>query len=189
MVNLLPPKNKEELLKEENWKIALILGFNFLAALVCFSLILYLINIFIVGEVSSQKIIYEQKEKEFISPQMQDLEQGLILFNKTFLELDSFYEKGFKATKVFDELSEVIPSEVYLTSLSFNLKSSNEKTVECALTGFSPSREDLLELKENLEEKPIFEEVYFPPSNWIKSTDINFQVTFRINPVRNFTSS
>jgi len=180
MINLLPPKNKKELLGEENWKIIMILGINILVIFVCFSLILYAINIFISGEINSQKIIYEQREKEFKIPQTQALQQNLITFNDILFQLDSFYQSRFKATEIFEEISETIPSEIYLTNLSINAsKIGKEKTIGYTLAGFSPSREILLKFKENLEKKETFEEVYFPPVNWVKPTDINFQVTFK----------
>ena len=180
MINLLSSKNKEELLQEENWKVVMILGINILVIFVCFVFILYSINIFISGEINSQKIIYEQREKEFKTLPMQTLQQNLITFNEILSRLDSFYQHRFNATKILEEISETIPSEIYLTNLSINPKTVKEKEVECILVGFSSAREDLLLFKENLEKKEIFEEVYFPPANWVKPTDINFRVTFKI---------
>jgi len=180
MINLLPSQNKKELLQEENWKIIMILGIDILVILVCFSLILYSINIFISGEINFQKIIYEQREKEFEIPQMQTLQQGLITFNKTLSQLDSFYQSRFKATEILEEISEIIPSGIYLTNLSINPKTVKEKEIEYTLAGFSPTRENLLLFKENLEKKETFEEVYFSPANWLKPIDINFTVNFKI---------
>ena len=177
MINLLPPQNKEELLQEENWKIVMILGINILVILVCFSLILYAINIFVSGEINSQKIIYEQKEEEFKTLPMQTLQQNLITFNEILSRLDFFYQNRFDATEILEEISGTIFPEIYLTNLSINQK---EKTTEYVLAGFSPTREVLLKFKENLEKKENFEEVYFPPASWVKPTDINFTVNFNV---------
>ena len=113
---------------------------------------------------------------------MQDLEQGLINFNKTLYQLDSFYQNQLRATEIFEKLLKVISPEIHLANLSFSRKAADNKTIECSLAGFSPTRESLLELKEGLEKEKAFEDVYFSPATWIKSTDINFQVTFKINP-------
>ena len=180
MINLLPPENKEEFLQERNWKIIMILGINLLLILICFSLILHAINIFILGELNSQVIIYQQKEKEFEASKIYEIERGLKIFNESLLKLDYFYQDRFNGEKFLEEISEVIPSEVYLTYLSLNFKDGQKKEIDCVLSGFSPSREILLSFKENLEKRENFEEVYFPPASWVKQTDINFVVNFKI---------
>lgn len=180
MINLLPPQSKEELRKEENWKIVMILGINVLLVLVCFSLILYSINLFISGETRAQKILYQEREKEFQTPQMQSLQKNLTTFNLTLSQLDSFYGSQFSATEILEEISETIPSGIYLTNLSITPKSGKERLIECTLAGFSPTRETLLRFKENLEKKEGFEGVSFPPVSWVKQNDISFTVNFRI---------
>lgn len=179
MINLLPPKNKEELLREGNWKVIMILGIDVIAIFICFSLILYSINVFISGEIKAQKIIYEQREKEFKSPRTRDLQENLITFNKTLSQLDSFYKSQFKAAKILEGISEAIPSGIYLTNLSVNPKIGKEKITEYIIFGFSLDRGVLLKFKENLEKKEIFEEVYFPPADWVKPANINFMVNFK----------
>ena len=153
MINLLPPENKEEFLREKNWKIIMILGINLLLILICFSLILYAINIFILGELNSQIIIYQQKEREFENSKIYEIERSLKIFNESLLKLDYFYQDRFNGEKILEEISEVIPSEISLANLSLNFKDGQEKKVECVLSGFSPNREILLNFKENLEKK------------------------------------
>lgn len=158
----------------------MILGIDILLILVCFSLILYSIDIFISGETKVQKILYEEREKELKNPRTQTLQTNLIVLNQTLSWLQSFYENQFKVTKILEEISETVPSRVYLTNLSINPKIEKEKITEYTLAGFSPTREILLKFKENLEKKEIFEEIYFPPANWVKPADINFTVTFKL---------
>jgi len=180
MINLLPPQSKEELKREENWKIVTILGINVLLVLICFSLILYSINIFISGETKAQKILYQEREREFQTPQMQALQKNLTTFNLTLSQLDYFYGSQFGATKILEEISETIPSGIYLTNLSVSPRSGKEKLIECTLAGFSPTRETLLKFKGNLEQEEGFEGISFPPVSWVKQSDINFTVNFRI---------
>ncbi|MDD2696560.1 MAG: PilN domain-containing protein [Candidatus Pacebacteria bacterium] len=159
----------------------MILGINVLLILLCFSLILYSINIFISGETKAQKILYQEREKEFQTPQMQTLQKNLTTFNLTLSQLDSFYGSQFSATEDLEEISETIPSGIYLTNLSISPpKSGKEKLTECTLAGFSTTREILLKFKENLEGQGRFEAISFPPVSWVKQNDINFTVNFRI---------
>jgi Tfp pilus assembly protein PilN len=182
MINLLPTLNKEELKQEEQWKLVMILGILVLAVLICFSLILFSIEIFISGEVETQKILLNQKEKELENPKIQTLKENLITLNQTFSQLDSFYQNQFSLTEILEKISQTLPAGTYLTNLSIVHQPEKEGKgkMNCSLSGFASSREILLEFKENLEKEERFQEIYFPPANWVKPTDINFTVNFKI---------
>jgi Tfp pilus assembly protein PilN len=179
MINLLPPEKKEEIRNERNWKISLILSVNLIAVFVCLGLVLFLINIFLSSKIDFQNIIYQEKEKDFNSLKTQTLSQNLEIFNQTFSRLDSFYQNQFRATKTLESVSRDIPTGIYLTNLLINPKKEVEIT-ECVLTGFSANRDALLKFKENLEKKEEIKDVYFPTSSWVKATDINFTINFKI---------
>src|SRR4030042_2554413 len=181
MINLLPPFKKQEIRQEENWKILITLGISILAILICFVLILCAINIFIDGDVELEKILYKQRGKEFESSEMQALKTKIVEFNKVVLQLDNFYQNQLKPTETIGKILNTIPEGIYLMNLSVNLGNDKDKRTQCELKGFSQTREMLLNFKENLEKEEIFEEVSFPPSTWLESTDISFTVTFKIN--------
>jgi Tfp pilus assembly protein PilN len=180
MINLLPPEKKEELLREKRLRLMTILGISLLFFLVCFSLILFSIKTFVGGEVEAQKILFEQREKELRNPQMQALEENLVSFNLVLSKLESFYHSQTKLNEILEKISEIIPSEIYLTNLSIVPSSEKTSRIKCDLSGFSPTREKLLELKGNLEDEESFEGVSLPPASWVEATDINFIATFRI---------
>lgn len=182
MINLLPSKEKINLREEENWKLTMIIGILILIFLISFSLILFSIKFFIEGEVEVQKILFNQREKEFQNPQMQSLQANLISFNQTLFQLESFYQNQLKLTENLEKISKTLPLGIYLTNLSIKPQLKNEGgwQLGCNLSGYSPTREVLLEFKKNLEEEERFQEVYFPPANWVQAKDINFTVSFVI---------
>jgi len=173
MINLLPPQYKAELKEEENWKLTLILSILFLIFLACSTLILFSIKISISGQAEAQKILLLQEEKKFKESQIQNLEEKITISNQALLKLNSFYQSQTNLTEILEKISETLPTNVYLTTLNFN-------PAQISLSGFSPTREILLEFKKNLEQEELFEEIYFPPSNWVKPTDIDFSVNFKI---------
>jgi len=177
MINLLPPQQKEELKKEEQYKIVLILGMIIFICLIYFSLILHSINIFLSGEAESQTIVYSQREKELKNPQIQALQANLADFNQKVFQLDSFYQNQVVLTEMLEKISATIPPEISLLSFSLSLE---EKTVKCILSGLSPDREILVKFKDILEKEEIFTEIYFPPTCWIQPKDINFTINFNI---------
>jgi len=182
MINLLPPQYKAELREEESWKLILILEILVLIFLICSALILFSIKISISGQVEAQKILLSYEEKKFEESQIQNMEEKITTSNQTLLELNSFYQGQTNLTEILEKISETFPVNVYLATLNFSpLTTKNEKYVaQISLSGFSPTREILLEFKKNLEKEELFEEIYFPSSNWVKPTDIDFSVNFKI---------
>ena len=174
-MNLLPPKQKQELLLEEKFRIVLILGIIITAFLISFIFILISIKIFISAEAEIQKINLAQKEQESGNATFQEIENKIITANAVFSQLADFYHKQRDNVVIFKEIFDALPSGVYLTNLSFNSANS-----QFSIAGFSPSRELLLKLKENLEKENNFSAVYFPPTNWIEPVDINFSLNFKI---------
>ncbi len=180
MINLLSPKEKIVLIQEENQKLILILGIILFLALICFALILLSIKIHISGELDAQKIFLEQKKLD--SSSTQEIEQEIKHQNLAFSDLKTFYQKDFRKSEILERVSQKLPSSTYLTNFSLSTFIFKEKTSEFSifLLGFSPNRDILLEFKKNLESEDMFQEVDFPPSNWVKPNDINFSVSFKI---------
>ncbi len=168
MINLLPPQYKAELKEEESWKLVLILEILVLIFLICLALILFSVKIFISGQLEAQKILLLQKEKKFEESQIQSLEGKIIISNQTLSKLNSFYQDQTNLTEILEKIF-----ETYLTILNLD-------PAQISLSGFSPTREILLEFKKNLEQEELLGEIYFPPSNWVKPTDIDFSVNFKI---------
>lgn len=176
MIDLLPAQQKEELREEEKLKLVLILGIVFISFLLSIALILFLIKNYISEGLEIQKILLEEKEK-IIS-----LEKGLekeIKDSNLFLSnLNSFYQERLDITKILEKLSLTLPPKTYLTN--FNFLTQKEGLAQISLYGFCPSRELLLSFKENLEKVEEFGDVFFPPENWVKPTDINFNLSFKL---------
>ncbi len=85
MINLLPLQQKEELRREENFKLILNLAFLIFLFLISIYLIFYSINNFIIGTVESQKILLQEKaniekdtgkEKDWINYNKDLVKQG-----------------------------------------------------------------------------------------------------------------
>lgn len=175
MINLLPPQEKQILLKEKQFQEILTLSAIILVAFSFLSLMLFLIKIDLSGRLSLHQEIWQQKNKEFEISEIKNLEQEIGFLNQILPKLDSFYQDKFYLINVLEDLAQTLSSELYLTNFSYR----NEEK-EVSVSGFSPSRTVLLEFKKALEVKENFKEIYFPSSNWINPADIDFTVTFKI---------
>lgn len=180
MINLLPPEEKEKLLLEQIKKLIIILGSAALIILVCLILILSSIKFYILAEVNSQKIILEQAEKKYQTPDLSTVENLVQKYNKTLLQLKSFYKEETYFSKALKTISEIQrPEGVYLTNLSLNRK-ENPAKIEVTVSGISDTRENLLLFKKNVEEEEKIKNSYFSPQSWISPKDVNFSLTFEI---------
>jgi Tfp pilus assembly protein PilN len=177
MINLLPPQYKQELKKEENLKLVLILGIIFLIFLISLTLILLAIKIYIGEQVESLKFLIEKEREKSETRQNLELREKIEKTSQTISKLESFYEEKIYFSAILENIFQTIPEGVYLTSLTIVEK---ENIAQISLSGFAPTREILFELKNNLESKKQFSEINFPPQNWLKPTNIDFTATFKI---------
>ena len=106
---------------------------------------------------------------------MQELKAKTKEYNLILSKLKNFYQSQPDLTSILAKISSAFPEETYLTSFSFN-----SRTSQVSLTGFSPTDEILLQFEENLKRTEGLKEVVFPRDTWLQSTNINFLVTFKI---------
>ena len=181
MINLLPPEYKKELLKEEQYKIVLNLGIFVLLFLFCFSLILLSIEIYVSGQLEIEKQFIEQSQKEMKFSKIEDLEQKIKSVNENVSKLALFYENQTSIIKISEEISNMLPDGIYLNNISINTSKEKDYRFLVSLSGFSPSRELLLELENNIKKKQeFFKDSNFPQSTWTKPVDIDFSLNLKI---------
>lgn len=172
-INLLPPKAKTELFEEEIKRLITILGGLIVFFLISLTLILLSTEIYISAQVSSKQTQLDMQEGQLRVPEIQDLKEKITKANQNLSKLDSFYEGQIKLGEIFEKISEILLPNMYLVTFSYQ-----KEDLQVSLSGHAPNRENLLEFKKNLEKE--FPNPYFPPQNWIKSIDIDFQVNFKI---------
>lgn len=175
MINLLPPQYKEELRQERNFRMILILTVTFLFFLISLILILFSVKFYIQSQADALEILISAEEKTIKKADATELNSKITEANKKIKNLLLFYEKQPNLVSLIEKIFQALPQGVNLTSLSWQKESG-----QVVLSGFSPSREILFELKSNLEATEEFTEVFFPPQNWIKPNNIDFQATFKV---------
>ncbi len=83
-----------------------------------------------------------------------------------------------KFSKVVREFAPLVPFGVEIDNMRID---SSQATVQ--ITGFSPTREKVIQLYENIvASSQKFPNVNYPLENVAKPVDINFHFTFNINP-------
>ncbi len=176
MINLLPPKEKEELVLEIKKNLAITLGGIFLVFLICLILVLMSIRFYILGEIASRSIILNQSEKIYQTPDFILYKTAVQNYNKDFEQILNFYKNQTFFSSALEVVSEIPrPRGLYFTGLSVK---RNKDKLSASVSGFAKSREDLLNFKSSIEKAKQISNVYFLPQSWIKPTNINFSLTF-----------
>jgi len=176
MINLLPPREKKELLREKTERLTIILGGIFLIFLICLILVLFAVKTYIWGQVESKTILLNQIKKEYQNSNIQELEGAIEEYNTKIIQVDNFYNKQVYFTESIEEVSQLKPDGIYFIYLS--LKRNADNSITFSISGFSETRDNLTLYKNNLENQKEIKEIKFSPLSWAKPTDISFQVTF-----------
>lgn len=189
MINLLPPEEKKEILLKRKRAVVLV------------NLILLLLFFVLLASTMSLMKFYWQTRTTYLNAQFinnkQILERNLDektlnkinSLNLSFEKLNDFYSKKTYISEVLEKITHILPDKIYLTYLSISpdVVAENENDAlnkligfKISITGFSPTREEIIQLKENMEKEEDFKEVFFPLTNWVKSTNVNFSLSFKI---------
>lgn len=180
MINLLPPQQQEELRRYRIKKITIALGVIGTTFLVVLALVLLTLTIHLRGEVEYQSSVLETKRGESKTDEIESIQDEFSDYNEKVSKLQKFYKQQDHPSKFLKELDSVLPPSVYLTSLSYNKVEGGEYQARVRLSGYCPSRETLLGLKNKIDEKAEWGELELPPSNWVKPADISFKLNFKI---------
>lgn len=183
MINLLPPKEKEDYIVERRERITIILGTLFLYGLVGFACILFFINIALKREIVYQQYEVNQIKKDYEQSGVKNFQQEINLFNKDLEKFQKFYSGKEYFSNIISEVAAVLPPGIYLNSMSVDFeKGSKSSYFAVSISGFSPTRDDLFKLKKNFEKNSNFIDINFPPDNWVKPGNIEFFINFKAKP-------
>jgi len=173
-LNLLPIEQKQRLrlyLIEHNIIFAgFFVIFLLLIVVLCFGGFLMFTSI--KSSSINQEIVIEQSKIiqtntiKGIEKKVKELNQELVDLEKISKNQSNFYQT----------LLNIIPELLSEVNV-YNLELSSE-TKRITVTGFSSTREDLLEIKQKLEKSSRYKEIDFPISNLTNSKNIDFRFSF-----------
>lgn len=181
MINLLSPEYKQELLKEKQFKIVVILIIVTISFLISLALVLFSVEIYTASQLDAEKNFLEYSQREMELFKIEELENKIILTNEEISKLDTFYAQQSSAIEILEKISQVVPQGIYFRNIALNTASEEGYKFVLAINGFSPDRQSLLDLEKNLENnRDFFKTFNFPSSIWTKSEDIEFSLILKI---------
>jgi hypothetical protein len=193
MINLLPPQEKKAIILDQTKNLAIILCVIFLAYFISLALILLIVNFSILITMQQQQDILTNSKKIYQDSDFIFYENVVEQNNQNLTKIDSFYKNNAYVSDALKEISgidkssglsltSILVNQGKLGDIKANQKPDNSKVLTVTLLGISDNRETLSQFKQNLEKDPKITNMVFPPDNWLKSTDINFSLTFEFKP-------
>ncbi len=176
MINLLPPGEKKQIADETNARIIFVLGIGFMIFLLVLFLSALFINVKLNGSLQADRILLNAAKEDFKKSGNVEVQKKLEADNQKIYQISTFYEGQSSLVSALELISDALPGGIYLTNLSYR-----EDSGSFQISGFSPTRDNLYNLKNNLEKATAFKDVVFPPSDWLKPMDIDFQVNFKLS--------
>ena len=171
MINLLPQKQKDELEREQMFRVVMILGIVMTASLICLALMFYVVKFFFEAKYDVKTISVEDKKKMIQIMKVEDDEKNISYYNANFSKLEVIYKNQTNASLMIKELIDSLPQGIYLKNLSLTGN-------KAAVSGYCPDRDSLVLFKRNLEGKTNFQKLDFPANDWVEQKDINFSLNF-----------
>lgn len=186
MINLLPPSFKKEIRQEENLRLLVIILALLFLFLLSTSFLLGSLRIYLSGEIKTQEARLVVQREALERHKEQEIIKSL---NWDVLNTARLYRRQVQLGAVFVSLADNLPDSMVLENFSYTpvseaIVKEEVKTIPAkfTLSGFAPTREILFSFKESLEADSLFQNVTFPPSNWVNSQDIIFSVSLELAP-------
>ncbi len=180
MINLLPPKEKEQLFLERNKKLVIILGYIMIISLIYLALVLFSVKFYVLEQMSHQKSTLNTIEAKYQTVDFLSYNDIVKKYNAYLTKVNTFYKKEIYLSDAIKTILDTErPDGLFFNDMSIKINEKDNK-IKVTIAGISNTRDNLLTFKDNIKNNNKIENVYFPPNSWIKIKDINFNVTFEI---------
>lgn len=205
MINLLPPRDKQEVKREVIFRKVLAVFSSHFICLLILVLVLGFLSAFLASKAESFQEALAQKEQQFQSERFRTLKNDAVSLNSSLNKLQIFWKNQIKVSSFLERfipLTFLDPYHLYLRNLSFRL-SSKKSTVTGAsatstnavplifaaihLEGTVDSREGLYEFKKVLERQNDFQPkpVIFSSYSWSRAKYPDFSLDINFIPINN----
>ena len=178
MINLLPPKEKQELSLRANKNLTIVIGSVILISLLSLVLVLFSVKFYILSELTQHEYILYETEKAYQTPEFLALKEAIEKSNKNISTVQNFYKNQLSFANALKNISSILlPEGLYLTSIHTE-PMQTAKSVKVTIAGVSNNRDSLINFQEALETNTKIKNLYLPAENWIKPANFNFFITF-----------
>jgi len=176
MINLIPKEEKKKMVMNFYYRLAIL--FLFMLDLCILITLFSLLPSYFISSMKHSTVI-AKLENQKLEPLPPLGEDSLILVkdidNKIILVEKFEKNKFLLSVKVINAILLKKRYDIKITKILYENKGINARKI--SITGLAPSREVLLLFREALEDSLVFKNVNLPISNFVKGSDINFNLS------------
>ncbi len=173
MLNLLPPKQKNELHLDLLTQTVISVAVAVIFMILILALLCLIAQSFLnIGLDEAERDLSLWQSKTEIK-KLENLEKKVKELNRNLVFLDTHQKEQVKFSLFLENLVKEVP-----LGIRFNEVSVRELS-DVSIRGYALTRDILLAFKGNLEKASYVSDFDFPLSNLTKSTDINFSLSFK----------
>lgn len=163
------------MLREEQFRLVLIMGMLLFLFFVCLSLLLLAIRVYLSGDIQAQQILLDSQKQQGGELRIAQIRQA----NADVTGILAFYKTSVSISEVVAHVSRALPEGIFITSFQYTPVESSKAKI--ALQGFALRVEDLLEFRTNLEKDSLFHNFHFPVASLFEQpSNINFSFDFEL---------
>ncbi len=178
MINLLPPKEKKNILDRKIEKLIIIMGGMILFSLTFFISLLFSINFYVETALESEMISLEQLEKDYLQSDAYQLQELIVGYNNKFAQARTSYGTRTVFTDSIERVTSLKPEGVAFKNLSMR---KSEAGIIFSVSGFSRTRANLISFRDDLERSESISNINFSPLSWVRPNNVDFQLAFEFN--------
>lgn len=172
MLNLLPPRQKEELHLDLLSQVIVITALSIIFVIIILTLLLFIGQRFLSLNIESSQRELDMWQSRSEIKDLEDLEKKIKDINENLVFLDNAYKKRIEFSSFLDNLAQDTPAGVRFNDISIN------NLGEVHLIGFSTTRKIILSFRDVLENASYVEGLNFPLANLTKEFNVNFSLSF-----------
>ncbi|PIU74785.1 MAG: hypothetical protein COS76_04270 [Candidatus Portnoybacteria bacterium CG06_land_8_20_14_3_00_39_12] len=173
MINLLPPFRKQDLRREFMWRRLGIFLWMLFFVLIIFSGLLFTTWSYTNIQHQAFSHLVQIEESSNQGQKIKGIEQEIKEANIKLKYLDQLKLNQEPTFMVVNNLSNFSSRNIIFRGLSIN-----RATKKGSIEGFAKNRDDLLNLKQNMEQSNNFSQIDLPLNSLLKEKDLNFNLSF-----------
>ncbi|MCX6747769.1 MAG: hypothetical protein NTW98_02380 [Candidatus Nomurabacteria bacterium] len=181
MINLIPNQEKKKMV--QHFRARLLIVFLMMVAVTFFIGSISLLPAYFFSSIKKD-IANNKLEEQRMAPLPKFDQDALVTvqdLNSKFKLLEAANTNRFVVTeRIINEIILKKMPEIKITQIAYSGDNPVDRIV--SVRGFAPSRESLLAFRFMLENNTNFKNIDLPISNFIKGTNIQFFLTFKLNP-------
>lgn len=155
-------------------KKAVLNGIRIIFLLICFSVPLFAINIYLLGEINAFNTQFDSYEKTENMRRMSSTEKSFKKINNALAKISKISEEQIYWINVFEKITAIVPPNIQISFLQIDPEG------EFAVAGNAKTREDVLEFGKRLKNSSDFSDIQTPLDYLIKSDNNDFKFSGKI---------